>query len=59
MYPGVVLSRQRIIDHMWDFDFNPLSRAVDVHLNNLRNKLENNHGITIETIRGIGYRLTA
>ena len=56
-YPDQVLSRQRIIDHLWDFDFNPLSRVMDVHINNLRNKLKNTHGTTLETIRGVGYRL--
>ncbi len=52
-----VINRQQIIDHLWDFQFNPLSRVMDVHINNLRNKLKNDHGTTIETVRGIGYRL--
>jgi two-component system OmpR family response regulator len=57
--PDQVLSRQKIIDHLWDFHFNPLSRVMDVHINNLRNKLDNKHGTTLETIRGVGYRLRA
>jgi DNA-binding response OmpR family regulator len=56
-HPDQVLSRQKIIDHLWDFHFNPLSRVMDVHINNLRNKLKNKHGTTLETIRGVGYRL--
>ena len=56
--PGQVIDRQKIIDKTWDFDFNPLSRAMDVHINNLRNKLSNKkHATNIETIRGVGYRL--
>jgi DNA-binding response OmpR family regulator len=52
------LSRQQIIDHLWDFSFNPLSRVMDVHINNLRNKLqEHDHAQLLETVRGIGYRL--
>jgi DNA-binding response OmpR family regulator len=52
------LSRQTIIDHLWDFSFNPLSRVMDVHINNLRNKLqEHDHAPILETVRGIGYRL--
>lgn len=52
------LSRQDIIDHVWDFAANPLSRAVDVHINNLRNKLHgHDDGIKLETVRGVGYRL--
>ena len=58
--PGQVLERQKIIDKTWDFDFNPLSRATDIHVNNIRNKLsKNEHGTNIETIRGVGYRLRA
>ena len=55
--PDEVINRQKIIDHLWDFNFNPLSRAMDVHINNLRNKLKDTHGSAIETVRGIGYRL--
>jgi DNA-binding response OmpR family regulator len=57
-HPNEVLSRQKIIDHLWDFAFNPFSRVMDVHINNLRNKLDKyGHGTSIETVRGIGYRL--
>lgn len=54
-----VINRQQIIDHLWDFQFNPLSRVMDVHINNLRNKLHGKHGTALETVRGIGYRLRA
>jgi len=57
--PSEVINRQQIIDHLWDYQFNPLSRAMDVHINNLRNKLKNKHGTTLETIWGVGYRLRA
>ncbi len=56
-HPDQVLTRQKIIDHLWDFNFNPLSRVMDVHINNLRNKLRSEYGTTLETIRGVGYRL--
>jgi two-component system, OmpR family, response regulator len=53
-----VIPRQKIIDHLWDFNFNPFSRVMDVHINNLRNKLEaQKHAPILETIRGVGYRL--
>ncbi len=55
-----VITRQKIIDHLWDFNFNPFSRVMDVHINNLRNKLEaQKHAPILETIRGVGYRLRA
>jgi DNA-binding response OmpR family regulator len=59
-HPDQVITRQKVIDHLWDFNFNPFSRVMDVHINNLRNKLEaNKNGPTLETIRGVGYRLRA
>jgi DNA-binding response OmpR family regulator len=59
-HPDQVLARQKIIDHLWDFHFNQLSRVMDVHINNLRNKLQiHKHGPILETIRGVGYRLKA
>ncbi len=55
-----VLTRQKIIDHLWDSDLDQFSRVMDVHINNLRNKLKAyKHGPTLETIRGVGYRLKA
>jgi len=59
-HPDHVLTRQKIIDHLWDFNFNPFSRVMDVHINNVRNKLlKHKHGPTLETVRGVGYRLRA
>jgi DNA-binding response OmpR family regulator len=59
-YPNQVLNRQKIIDHLWDFHFNQFSRVMDVHISNLRSKLQKyKHGPTLETIRGIGYCLKA
>lgn len=58
IHPNEVLNRQKIIDHLWDFEFNPLSRVMDVHVSNIRNKLQaRTGGPRLETIRGIGYRL--
>jgi two-component system copper resistance phosphate regulon response regulator CusR len=57
-HPDQVITRQKVIDHLWDFNFNPFSRVMDVHINNLRNKLEKQkNGPKLETIRGVGYRL--
>lgn len=58
--PGVVLSRDDLFDHIWDFNSLKWSNVLDVHMKNLRNKL-NNHASTknlFETVRGVGYRLT-
>lgn len=56
-HPDQVITRQKIVDHLWDFHFNPLSRVMDVHINNLRNKLKEHHVTNLETVRGTGYRL--
>jgi DNA-binding response OmpR family regulator len=59
-HAGQVVNREQLLDHVWDFNFNSFSNVVDVHMNNLRKKLgggkRDEHGI--ETIRGIGYRLS-
>lgn len=59
-HPDQVLGRQKIIDHLWDSQLDQFSRVMDVHINNLRNKLQaHKHGPILETIRGVGYRLRA
>lgn len=57
-HPGQVLNREQILDHLWDFGFDSFSNVVDVHLKNLRKKINDNRGERLlETIRGVGYRL--
>jgi len=56
--PERVLTREFILDHVWDFNFNSLSNVVDVHVKNLRKKLADTHqGDIIETVTGVGYRI--
>jgi DNA-binding response OmpR family regulator len=53
-----VVNREQIIAHVWDYDFDSFSNVVDVHIKNLRKKLEDKgEEKLIETIRGAGYRL--
>jgi DNA-binding response OmpR family regulator len=57
-HPDQVLTREQIIDHVWDFSFDSFSNIVDVHIKNLRKKIGDlNNGKILETIRGIGYRI--
>ncbi|MEI6494487.1 MAG: response regulator transcription factor [bacterium] len=56
-HPGQVLNRDQIQDHLWGFDFDSFSNVVDVHIKNLRRKIETRNHKLIETIRGIGYKL--
>ena len=56
--PGEVLSRTRILEHVWDFAFDGDSNVVDVYVRYLREKVDRPFGkASIETVRGSGYRL--
>ena len=53
-HTGQVLSREQLLSHVWGYDFDPGSNAVDVYVGYLRRKLGADR---IETVRGVGYRL--
>ena len=55
--PGLALSRQQILDGVWGYDWYGDARTVDVHIAQVRKKLEG--GVRIDTVRGVGYRLDA
>jgi DNA-binding response OmpR family regulator len=54
--PGVVFSREKLLNQVWGYDYYGDTRTVDVHINHLRARLENS-GVEIETLRGTGYKL--
>jgi DNA-binding response OmpR family regulator len=54
-HPGQVLSRTRIYDHVWDESFDGLSNTLEVHVAELRRKLEVHGPRVIQTLRGRGY----
>lgn len=57
--PGVVLSRETLFDHVWDFNTVAWSNVLDVHIKNLRKKINHGkHPDLLETIRGVGYRFS-
>lgn len=53
---GLVLSREQLLNLAWGYDFAGQTRTVDVHVAQLRSKLEKS-SVTIETVTGIGYKL--
>lgn len=55
--PGLVLSRERIMETVWGFDFEGESRTVDMHIKTLRRKL-GAAGAQIGTVRGVGYKIS-
>jgi DNA-binding response OmpR family regulator len=55
---GLVLTREQIITHVWDAELDSFSNLVDVHVSNLRKKIDHGERVRLlETIRGVGYRL--
>lgn len=57
--PGVVVTRDDLMNVVWGFDYIGGQRTVDVHVSSLRKKLEmNQQSVQIESIRGVGYKLT-
>lgn len=57
-HPGQVLSKTMIIEHVWGYDFDPLTNIVDVLVSRLRNKVDRDFTEKlIRTHRGVGYAL--
>ena len=50
---GIALTREKLINEVWGYDFYGYERVVDSHIKNLRHKLGRGY---IETVRGVGYR---
>lgn len=55
--PDKVVNREELLSHLWDFNYSSFSNVVDVHVKNLRKKLEDKNSTILETVRGVGYRL--
>jgi len=56
-HPGIVLSRERLLDRVWGLTFPGGTRTVDVHVAQLRKKLGRSE--LIRTVRGAGYKAVA
>lgn len=55
-HPGIVYTRDVLLAKIWDSDYLGGTRTVDVHVGNLRTKLEAYGGL-IKTVRGVGYKM--
>lgn len=53
---GIVLTRDRIMESIWGYDFEQGNRTVDVHIQSLRKKIKS-AGVHIKTIRNVGYKV--
>ena len=54
--PGIVLSRDQLLDQAWGYDYYGNTRTVDVHIGHLRKKLSGSN-VKIETVTKVGYKL--
>lgn len=55
---GRPVSKTMILEHVWDYNFDPQTNVVDVVISRLRNKIDPDH-TRLETVRGVGYILRA
>lgn len=57
-HPNKAVNREELLTHLWDFNYSSFSNVVDVHVKNLRRKLDNgrDNENLLETVRGVGYR---
>ena len=59
-HPNQVLSRTVIAEHVWNYDFDNATNVIDVHVKNLRKKIDEEfEPKLIHTVRGAGYRISA
>jgi DNA-binding response OmpR family regulator len=59
-HAGDVVSKQDLLDHVWDYDFEGDPNIVEVYVRHLRRKIDEPFSVaSIQTIRGSGYRLLA
>lgn len=57
-YPGRVLTRKSILQHVWKYDFEGRDNVLDVYISYLRSKIDRGHSCPlIHTVRGVGFRL--
>ncbi len=58
-HPGWVFTRENLLSQIWGYEYTGETRTLDVHMGNLRRKLEETGAkdCIIETVRGMGYRI--
>ena len=59
-HAGQVVTRTMLLEHVWDFHFDPQTSVVEVHISRLRSKIDRGFGSElIQTVRGVGYCVRA
>ncbi len=56
---GRMVTRTMLLEHVWDFNFDPQTNVIDVHISRLRAKIDKDFGVPLlHTVRGAGYLLS-
>lgn len=57
---GTVVTRTMLLENVWDYNFDPQTNVIDVHISRLRQKVDKGFDKSlIQTLRGSGYRISA
>lgn len=57
-HAGQVVTRTMLLEHVWDYHFDPQTNVIDVHVSRLRAKIDKGQDkALLQTVRGAGYRL--
>ena len=57
-HAGNIVTRTMLMEHVWEYNFDPMSNVVDVHISRLRSKVDGGFSLKLlHTIRGTGYSL--
>jgi two-component system OmpR family response regulator len=57
-HKGQIITRTMLLEHVWDYHFDPQTNVIDVHISRLRSKIDKGHtNQIIRTIRGAGYTI--
>lgn len=58
-HAGQVVTRTMLLENVWDYHFDPQTNVIDVHISNLRQKIDAGfEKLLLHTVRGAGYRLS-
>ncbi|MEM8788748.1 MAG: response regulator transcription factor [Pseudomonadota bacterium] len=57
--PGRVVTRTMLLEGVWDYNFDPQTNVIDVHISRLRQKIDRGRPPLLHTVRGAGYMLKA
>ncbi len=59
-HKGQVVTRTMMLEHIWDYNFDPMTNVIDVHVGRLRRKMDEGFDSSIiETVKGAGYIIRA